>query len=65
MAGKKPAKINSNNKVKESERLGKATMYIGYKTAGFTCPTCNKNIIKGIIYEHNSALYCSRYCISE
>jgi hypothetical protein len=65
MAAKKPNKVNSGTATKEAERLGKATMYIGYKTAGFTCPTCNRNLIKGIIYEHNSEMYCSRGCIAK
>ncbi|MEY3202902.1 MAG: hypothetical protein RLZZ629_184, partial [Actinomycetota bacterium] len=52
MAAKKPNKVNSGTTTKEVDRLGKATMYIGYKTAGFTCPTGKRNLIKGIIYEH-------------
>ena len=64
MAGKKPAKRNVTN-VKEvkKELPGKAVMYHGLLTAGFTCPTCNRQLIKGIIYEQGSEAFCSRSCI--
>jgi hypothetical protein len=65
MAAKKPNKVNSGTSTKQIEQPGKAIMYIGYKTDGFTCPTCNRNLIKGIIYEHNSETYCSRSCIAK
>lgn len=64
MAGKKPAKRNVTT-VKEvkKELLGKAVMYYGLLTKGFTCPSCNRTLIKGIIYEHNGGSYCTRTCI--
>ena len=63
MAGKKPAKVSSSSKEKKNDLPGKAIYYMGLKTEGFTCPTCNKNLIKGIIYEDGSAMYCCRGCI--
>lgn len=64
MAAKKPAKKNITS-VKEVKKdlPGKAIMYHGLLTKGFTCPTCNRTLIKGIIYEHNSESYCTRGCI--
>jgi hypothetical protein len=64
MAGKKPAKKNiTNTPEKKKELPGKAVMYYGSKTALFTCPTCNKSMVKGILWEHNSQSYCTRSCI--
>jgi hypothetical protein len=64
MAGKKPAKRNVTT-VKEvkKELPGKAVMYYGLLTEGFTCPSCNRTLIKGIIYEHEGESYCTRSCI--
>lgn len=65
MAGKKPAKVNAGNK-KQAEALpGKAIYYLGSKgTDGFTCPTCKRTLLKGIIYEHtDGSSYCCRGCI--
>lgn len=65
MAGKKPAKVNSSNKVKQDVRPGKATLYIsGGKDTFHICPTCNKVTGKGIVYEIQNILYCSRGCIA-
>jgi len=65
MAAKKTAKRtqsdSSNKKVKE--QLGKPIYYMGIKTEGFLCPSCNKKLNKGIIYEHENVLYCNRKCI--
>lgn len=65
MAGKKPAKVNSSNKKEKITLLGKAVLYFGSKEAQpFCCPTCNKTLIKGIIYENSdNKLYCTRVCI--
>lgn len=65
MAGKKPAKRNVSNNVKEIkiELPGKAVMYMGMKGVNFTCPTCNRGLVKGIIWEHNNSAYCTRTCI--
>lgn len=64
MAGKKPAKVNSSNKVKQDDRPGKATLYIAAGRGTFNnCPTCNKKTGKGIVYEDQNILYCSRGCI--
>jgi hypothetical protein len=64
MAAKKPAKKNITS-VKEvkKELPGKAIMYFGVPERAFVCPSCNKTLIKGIIYEHNSSSYCTRGCI--
>jgi len=65
MAGKKPAKVNSGNKVKEIDRPGKATLYVaGFKAEKNICPNCKKETRKGIVYEHQGSLYCSKGCIA-
>jgi hypothetical protein len=66
MASKKPAKkpLSDSGNSKNKELLGKAIYYMGLKTDGFTCPACSKKVIKGIIYEHNNAMHCSRKCIN-
>jgi hypothetical protein len=64
MAGKKPAKVNSSNKKEKVELPGKAVKYMGSKDSqAFSCPTCKRELIKGIIYEHKSSAYCTRGCI--
>ncbi len=63
MAGKKPAKVNSSNKKEVVILPGKAVYYMGLMTEGFTCPVCKRNLIKGIIYEHEGSSYCTRSCI--
>ena len=65
MAAKKSAKNNMGNTViKEKALPGKMVKYFGSKNAPpFICPTCNKSLIKGMILEDNSKLYCSRTCI--
>jgi hypothetical protein len=66
MAGKKPAKVNSGNNVKQDDRPGKATLYIATGRDTFhICPTCSKKTGKGIIYEHQNTLYCSRGCVAK
>lgn len=65
MAGKKPAKVNSGNKLKEIDRPGKATLYVaGFKAERNICPNCKKETRKGIVYEDQNILYCSRGCIA-
>jgi len=65
MAGKKTAKINSGNKIKQDDRPGKATLYVaGFKAERNICPNCKKETRKGIVYEHQASLYCSRGCIA-
>lgn len=65
MAGKKPAKVNSSNKKEVVVLPGKAILYFGSKDAKpFCCPTCNRSLIKGIIYENTDGKsYCKRGCI--
>lgn len=63
MAGKKPAKVNSSTKKEVVTLPGKAVYYMGLMTEGFTCPSCKRNLIKGIIYEHEGGSYCTRGCI--
>jgi hypothetical protein len=64
MAGKKPAKRNITN-VKEvkKELPGKAIMYYGVPEKPFTCPSCNRSLVKGILYEDGANMYCCRGCI--
>ena len=65
MAAKKPAKKNiSNTPEKVKELPGKAVKYFGAKNSEpFCCPTCARKLSKGIIYEDNKVLFCSRICI--
>jgi len=63
MAGKKPAKVNSTIKKEIVVLPGKAVYFMGLMTEGFTCPVCKRNLIKGIIYEHEGSSYCKRGCI--
>lgn len=65
MAGKKPAKVNASNKKEVIVLPGKALLYFGSKDAQpFSCPTCKRSLIKGIIYEHtDGSSYCKRGCI--
>ena len=66
MAAKKPAKTNfSNQKAKEPELKGKAVMYQSpVRTDNlFVCPTCNRSLSKGIVYEHSNKMFCRRSCI--
>jgi hypothetical protein len=65
MAAKKPAKKNiTTMTVKDKVIPGKAVKYHGSKNANpFICPTCNRSLIKGILFEDNSNMYCSRTCI--
>ncbi|MBM3206775.1 MAG: hypothetical protein FJZ43_04095 [Candidatus Staskawiczbacteria bacterium] len=65
MVGKKPAKINSGNKIKPIDIPGKATFYIaGFKAERNICPTCGKKTKSGIVYEYQGLLYCARGCIA-
>lgn len=65
MAAKKPAKKNISNTPEKAKPIpGKAVKYFGAKNASpFVCPTCRKSLSKGILYEENSTLFCSRICI--
>jgi hypothetical protein len=64
MAGKKPAKGNSSTKTKEPEQPGKLVKYIGaYKGVFHTCPSCSSKVGRGLLYEFNNQMYCSRRCI--
>ena len=57
------AKVNSSNKKEVNTLPGKAVMYMGSKNAEpYTCPTCSRSLIKGIIYEHEGSSYCKRGC---
>lgn len=65
MAGKKPAKVNLGNKTVQPTLVGKATYYVaGSKDLFNICPTCFKKTGRGIVYEDQSKLYCSRGCIT-
>lgn len=65
MASKKPAKVNAGTQKEKVKVLpGKALMYFGSKDAKpFVCPTCSRQLIKGIVYEENNSAYCTRNCI--
>ncbi len=65
MAGKKPAKKNVSTPVKEAIKQlpGKAVLYIGSSLKLFKCPTCSRQLKKGIVWEEGSTAYCTRTCI--
>ena len=66
MAGKKPAKVNAGTQKEKAKVLsGKAVKYISLVRGAnpFVCPTCNRNLFKGIVYEHENKMYCKRHCI--
>ena len=64
MEAKKQAKKNITTiKAVKKDVPGKAVMYFGVPERPFLCPTCDRTLIKGIIYEHNSSSYCTRGCI--
>lgn len=63
MAGKKPAKVNSSNKKDSVVLPGKAIKYMGSESKQFECPTCKRTLVKGILYEHNNEMFCTRGCI--
>jgi hypothetical protein len=66
MAGKKPAKRNVSNNVKEEKKIlpGKIVKVMGMANALFECAACTRKLRKGIMFEHtDSKLYCSRKCI--
>jgi hypothetical protein len=64
VAGKKPAKGNSLNKVTQPEKPGKVIKYIGaYKGVFHTCPTCKNKTGRGLLFEYKDSMYCSRNCI--
>lgn len=66
MASKKPAKPIAGQSRDTSKLLpGKAVMYLSPVRGSnpFVCPTCNRELYKGIVYEHNNVMYCKRNCI--
>jgi hypothetical protein len=66
MASKKPAKVNSGTQKEKVKVLpGKAVKYFSLVKGvnPFVCPTCDRNLFKGIIYEHENNMYCKRSCI--
>ena len=65
MASKKPAKpIAGQNRDKGPQLPGKAVKYFGAANAApFVCPTCNRSLTKGIVYEVGTNMYCNRVCI--
>lgn len=65
MASKKPAKpIAGQNRDTGKVLPGKAIKYFGSsKASPFVCPTCSRELIKGVIYEDGSLMYCTRNCI--
>lgn len=68
MASKKPAKRNVSNStptLKQNDQIGKPVYYLGLIGKVFCCPTCNRKVGKGIVYEHNNKNFCSRRCIKQ
>lgn len=65
MAAKKPAKPMAGQSNDTNKKLpGKAVMYFGSKNAqAFVCPTCNRSLTKGIVYEESNSMFCTRTCI--
>lgn len=65
MASKKPAKpIAGQSRDKGPQLPGKAIKYYGAANAApFVCPTCNRELTKGIVYEVGSEMFCKRNCI--
>lgn len=64
MAGNKSGK--SNNPLlnaKPIEEPGKPVLYIGLLGKKFTCPTCERSLSRGIIFENLDKRYCSKRCI--
>ena len=65
MAGKKPAKVNSGNKTVQPTLPGKATYYVADLKGVFNiCHKCSKKTGRGIVYEDQNQLYCSRRCVT-
>ena len=66
MVGKKPSKGRTlaQNEPKIVQ-LGKAVRYYSVTKGNnpFICPNCNNQLFKGIIYEQDNSMYCSRKCI--
>jgi hypothetical protein len=66
MASKKPAKPIAGQSRDTSKLLpGKPTKYIAPIKGqnAFVCPTCNRELYRGIIFEHESKYFCTRKCI--
>ena len=55
--------VNSSNKKEKVDLPGKAVLYYGTPGKEFECPTCKRQLIKGIIYEQGSEAFCCRGCI--
>lgn len=62
----KPSKNQrvAGDKVVEKILPGKSVLYIGMGGKTFSCPSCDREFSKGMTYEHNGAMYCSRGCIA-
>lgn len=66
MASKKPAKVNAGTvREKVKELPGKAIKYFSPVRGQnpFICPSCNRTLYKGIVFDYNTIMYCSRKCI--
>lgn len=62
---KKPAKpIAGQAKETGTVLHGKAVKYMSVVRGQnpFICPTCKRELYKGIIYEYNNICYCKRNC---
>ena len=66
MATKKPAKpIAGQNRDTSKLLLGKAVKYMSLDRGvnPFICPKCSRGLYKGIVYEQDNVMYCTRNCI--
>lgn len=62
MAGKKPAKLASNEKQK-NETIGKHIRYIGMGDKFYSCPTCSREFRRGFFWEEGVKNGCSQSCL--
>jgi hypothetical protein len=49
--------------MKKTPLLGKSVRYIGMGDRAFCCPSCDRTFNRGMTFEHDGKLYCSRNCI--
>lgn len=62
MAGKKPAKVAFSERVK-TVPVGSAALWISNGGSPYVCPSCSRQMKKGIIYEDKGRNACSRECL--
>ena len=57
---KKPTTNGTNVLIKKNE--GDLVRFIGSKGAGHTCPECGKTVIRGMLRQYKTEMYCSKTC---